>query len=141
MNQLKNCSLTCIYCDDIRDEVGGKTSIVGWYPVESILLKTEEALLLPTLCVLGLLSAPLDLQFTELKVELLQGENIVQNVTIPEQSLVQVKNDASGPLNSHQMRIAFKMINLQISEPTIIRMRVTIDSQNLDSNSLQFVRS
>ncbi|PIT74343.1 hypothetical protein [Limnohabitans sp. JirII-31] len=140
MNSLENFNLTCIYCDDIRDEVSGKTSIVGWYPVEPIQLKAEEPLLLPTLCVLGLLSTPLDLKFSEIKVELLQNENIVQNVTVPEQSLDQVTSDLGGSNLGRQMRVAFKIVNLQVSEPTLLRMRVTIDGQALESNPLSFVR-
>jgi DNA-binding transcriptional regulator YiaG len=43
MKSLKHPNLQCIYCDDIRDEVGGKTTIVGWYVGVPVSLPEEGA--------------------------------------------------------------------------------------------------
>ncbi len=142
MKPLEHRSLQCVYCDDIRDEVGGKTTIVGWYGGEPIGLPTEGALLIPALGIVGMLIMPLEPKYKSMKVELLQDKNVLQSVVMPDQVFNKMQEEAttSSSIFGRQARIVIKMNNLQVGEPCTLRMRITIDDEELYSNGLRFAR-
>lgn len=143
MKPLEHRSLQCIYCDDIRDEAGGKTTIVGWFGGEPISLPAEGALLIPTLGIVGMLTMPLEPKCKSMKVELLQDQHVLQSVVMPEQALNDMQVDeALTPATQfgRQIRIAIKANNLQVAEPCVLRMRITADDEEVYSNGLRFTR-
>ncbi|MBK6998891.1 MAG: hypothetical protein IPH35_02570 [Rhodoferax sp.] len=146
MKPLERCSLQCIYCDDIRAEAQGKTTIVGWHTGEPIGLPAEGALLIPTLGIVGMLAMPLESKHESMKVELLQDQHVLQSVAMPEQALHEMQVDEAltlAPLfgyQVHQVRIAIKMNNLQVAQPCVLRMRVTVDDEEVYGNGLRFTR-
>jgi hypothetical protein len=143
MKPLEQSSLQCLYCDDIRDETGGKTTIVGWYGAKPIELPTEGALLIPTLGIVGMLVIPLEPKCKSMKVELLQDKNVLQSVVMPDQALNEMQvEDAttSAPMLGRQARIVIKINNLLVGDPCILRMRITVDDEEVYSNGLQFAR-
>jgi hypothetical protein len=143
MKSLENFSLQCIYCDDIRDEAGGKTTIVGWYTGDPIELPEVGSLLIPTLGIVGMLVMPLEPKYKSMKVELLQDQHVLQRVLIPDQALhemLDVKATRGAPLFGRQARIVIKMHNLQLEDSCILRMRITVDDEAVYSNGLRFTR-
>lgn len=144
MKPLEHTSLQCIYCDDIRDEVDGKTTIVGWYGAGvRVPLPAEGALLIPTLGIIGVLTMPPDSKYKSMKLELMQDENVLQSVGMPDQALneMQVPVDQTAKLLfGREVRIAIKMNNLQIADPCTLRMRVILDGDEAYSNGLGFER-
>jgi hypothetical protein len=60
------------YCDDIREEVGGKHSYMGIY--RSKLLVPEMPIVLPKLCIVVSLSTPVNRPFKSLSLSVLQNE-------------------------------------------------------------------
>lgn len=143
MNPLDHVTLQCIYCDDIRDEVGGKTSIIGWYSGEPIAMPPEGFLLLPTFCLMGMLALPIDTQFKTLKLEMLQDEEVLHTVVIPEQAVKDLQTGeahTATPLFGRQARFAIKMNNFAIVKPCIVRMRITLDDLVVNANGLPFKR-
>lgn len=143
MKPLEHSSLQCIYCDDIRDEMGGKTTIVGWYAGDRIGLPSEGALLIPTLGIVGVLAMPLEQKCKSIKVELLQDQNVLHSVVLPNQALNEMQVEeatTSEPLFGREVRIVIKMNNLQVGEPCIFRMRIVMDDEEVYGNGLQFTR-
>lgn len=140
MKPLKHSSLQCIYCDDIRDEASGKTTIIGWYGGEHVQLPPEGPLLLPTLCVLGLAAIPLELKYTSFKVELLQDDVILQSVSIPPDSVKEMQEGNSGTFMGKQIRVAIKLANMQVNNPCVLRLRMLVDDDELYGSGLRFTR-
>ncbi|MDB5937939.1 MAG: hypothetical protein JWP77_303 [Polaromonas sp.] len=143
MKLLEHRSLQCIYCDDIRDEAGGKTTIVGWYGELPISLPADGIMLIPTLGVVGMLAMPLEQKCNSMKVEILQDQNILHSVVMPEDAIKEMQVDeakTSELLLMHQIRIAIKINNLPIADPCTLRMRITVDDQEVYSNGLRFIR-
>lgn len=143
MKPLEHRNLQCIYCDDLRNEVDGKTTIVGWYPVEPVKLPAEGELLLPSLCVVGTLVVPLESKLTDMTIELLQDENVLNSVTVPSNVLHETQQEglqSPGPLRAMQLRIVLRLLNLRVPEPGMLRMRITVDDEVLEGNSLRFAR-
>jgi hypothetical protein len=144
MKSLKHPNLQCIYCDDIRDEVGGKTTIVGWYGGVPVSLPEEGALLIPSLGIIGVLTMPSDSKYKSMKVEFMQNEHVLQSVVMPDQALNEMKvpvDQSAESLFGREVRIAIKMINLQIADPCTLRMRVVIDEEEIYGNGLDFERN
>lgn len=143
MKPLEQSSLQCLYCDDIRDETGGKTTIVGWYGGKPIDLPAEGALLIPNLGIVGMLVMPLEPKCKSMKVELLQDKNVLQSVVMPDQALNEIQVEeatTSAPMFGRQARIVIKINNLLVGDPCILRMRITVDDEEVYSNGLQFAR-
>lgn len=143
MKPLEHLSLHCIFCDDIRAETGGKTTLVGWYAGEPNRLPEEGALLIPTLGVVGMLAMPLTPKHKSIKMELLQDEHVLQSTDMPEQALQEMQVEEAptcAPLLGRQVRIVIKINNLKIEEPCVLRMRMTVGEQEVYSNGLRFVR-
>lgn len=143
MKPFEHVSLQCIYCDDIRDEANGKTTIVGWYGNEVISLPPEKPLVLSNLCVIGMVTMPLFSKFTSFKVELMQDENVVQSIIVPSEpveAMQESDNGSSFPQIGKQVRIAIKMLNMQISNPCILRLRIVLDGNEVSGNGLCFTR-
>lgn len=145
MNPLKHTTLLCLYCDDIRQEVGDKTTIVGWYGGgANVHLPAEGPLLIPSLGIVGVLTMPLDSKYKSMKMELMQDENVLQSVVMPDQAVNEMQvpvGHAAKPLFGREVRIAIKMNNLQIAEPCTLRMRVIVDDEEVYSNGLGFERN
>lgn len=143
MKRLEHRSLQCIYCDDVREELGGKTTIVGWYPANNVLLPTEGGLLLPGLCVLANIFTPLEQPFKSMKVELLQDDQVLQTIEPPAQALLEMQEQAKqspGPMEALQIRVAIKLVNWSTDQPCRVHLRATLDDEVLYGNGLRFAR-
>lgn len=145
MKPLEHTSLQCIYCDDIRDEVGGKTTIVGWYGSGvAVPLPAEGALSIPSLGIIGVFTMPPDSKYRSMKVELIQDEIVLQSVVMPAQALNEMQvpvGQTAKPLFGREVRMAIKMNNLQIANPCILRMKVVVDDEEVYGNGLGFERN
>ncbi|APW48669.1 DUF6941 family protein [Rhodoferax antarcticus] len=143
MKPLEHRSVQCIYCDDIRDEVDGKTTIVGWYGSEFVQMPPEGALVLPTLGVIALVVMPPEPRFESFRLELLQGETLLQGIDLPPEAVanLQAENeDAENKSMGRQVRIAIRLQNLLVAEPGVIALRVILDKEVLHANRLRFKR-
>lgn len=139
MKPLEHRFLQCIFCDDIREEVGGKKTIVGWHAGETIAVPKDGAIVLPSLCLVGLLSVPPNPKFSSLSIDLTQDDDALQHVMVPAEALEKMQDDeSSNTLYGRQIQLAIKMTNLSIDRTCVLRLRVTIDEEELFSNGLRF---
>ena len=140
MKPLEHISLQCIYCDDIRDELGGKTTIVGWYGAENIQLPPDGPLMLSSLCMVGLIVMPLELSYSSFKVEVMLGDVVFHSINIPPEAFDQLLANGHGSSMGKQIRIAIRTTNLQVSDPCVLRLRIVIDGEEVSGNGLRFTR-
>lgn len=83
----------CIYCDDIRNEVGNKLTLVGCYGPDLIVEKIPATL--PKLCVLAKVFTPVDQPFERLTLRVFVGETMVAELQVPTSQLDQrVREDS-----------------------------------------------
>lgn len=75
----------CIFCDDIRAEVGGKVSYMGIY---STLLGVENIpTVLPKLCIAVMCSTPIEEPFQSVAVRISKNGVVTQESTLPQEFL------------------------------------------------------
>lgn len=138
---LEHSSLYCIFCDDIRNELDGKTSIVGWYADGAQVLMGGTPFFLPKFSMVGILTIPNENRPSEMKIDLLKDEEVLQSISIPQDKLDFVREESrSKPssLRGMAFRLAIQTVNFPIDRPCTLRMRVQFDSTELHSNGLQF---
>lgn len=142
MQQLEQASIQCIFCDDIREEAEGKTSIIGWFNGDPIQLPSEGPLVFPTLGIVALAAIPLEPKFQSVKVELVQNERVLHAINLPSDAVVQLQSDEADKEQAagRQVRIAMKMVGITVAEPGLIGIRLYLDDLQLDSNALHFKR-
>jgi hypothetical protein len=74
------------FCDDIRQEVGNKLSLIGCYP-GTIQVERLPAML-PKLCAMVKVYTPLERPFTRLAVRIVRGEQTLAELRFPPENLV-----------------------------------------------------
>lgn len=97
MKELEQRTLSVIFCDDIRMEVGNKTTIVGAYH-GTMDIAAKLPLTLPQLCASVVIKAPKGMEFQKLHLRLFKDEVLLTELVIPEDALQQVAaNTAKDP--------------------------------------------
>ncbi|MGB5103262.1 MAG: hypothetical protein WBO04_08075 [Steroidobacteraceae bacterium] len=71
----------CIYCDDIRNEVGNKLTLVGCYGADLVIERAPATL--PKLCVLAKMFTPVDQPFERLTLRVVVGETLLAELQLP----------------------------------------------------------
>lgn len=144
MRQPDERSIYCVYSDDLRDEIGGKSTIIGWYPEGGIFMPPEGPLLLQKLCILALVTSPIDRPFKTLRIQVSLGSNILQAIDVPEQAVVAMSQD-SKPIKAQVRNIhakfALQILNFVVNEPGVLEVTVIADGKELKANPLEFVRT
>lgn len=140
MKSTKQISLQCLYCDDIRDEKEGKTTIVGWYGGEHIKLPAEGPLILPSLGVIGLVAVPSESNYKTFKLDLMLDDAILHSANVPPQIVGNLQKTADSASRGKEIRIALKVANMQISDPGVLRLRVVVDEEEIYGNGIRFSR-
>ena len=138
---LEHSSLYCIFCDDIRNEVDGKTSVVGWYADGTQILMGGAPLVLPKFSMIGILTIPSEKRPSEMRVDLLKDDEVLQSISIPYDKLDDGRKDSQpkpSSLRGLALRLAIQTVNFPIDRPCMLRMRVQFDSIELYSNGLEF---
>lgn len=139
---LENSNLYCIFCEDIRSEVDGKSSIVGWFSDGTQIMMGGNPMLLPKFSMVGILTVPKAKQPSELKLDLMKDEEVFQSISIPQDKMAEAKKASSAnptPMQAVALRLAIQTANFLIDRPCTLRMRVQFDDTELYSNGLQFV--
>lgn len=139
MKPLEHSSLQCIYCDDVRNEENGKTTIIGWHNSSTILIPSNETMSLH-LCIIGIISVPP--KFMKLQFELMQEEHVLQSFKT---EINKISDDSNLVVYGRQLRVMFRIKDMQISAPCTLRLRaITDDGQTVNTvygNGLYFTPS
>ncbi len=140
-------SISAIYCDDIRNELGGKLSFIGVYSAEMQL--PTFPVTLPKFCVFVSIKLAIDQYPKEyVRVRLFDGENVIASLDIDQQNLEKSKpsvlgsdqsvNQGSTPdEQSIILSVGFTLAPLLLQSPTSLKVRATIDDEEFKGNSLK----
>lgn len=123
----------CHFCDDIRQEVGNKLTIVGLYNGEMLL--PFVPILLPKLCIASYLTTSSDKPIKTLEMRVEHNGNVIGNVEVPEQDLRQLSEIALGrgttddPVKEFSIGVNSAYSPIAIEGPGIIRVVMVADGQ------------
>lgn len=123
-----------MYCDDLREEVGGKTSYMGVY--DGKMLVREFPVMLPKLCVIATVSTPIHKPFGILLVSVHQDGRRI--------STARVSKDVLDNWDGDKFLFHFLFPNFRIESPCTLRVECTssdIDADGFDIGALSVIQS
>lgn len=133
--------LTCLYCDDVRNEADGRSTILGWYAQDVMNTAGPFPLVVHNLAAVVLLRLPMGSAPTHLKLEMLVGEEVRYAVAPTLQELTEMVADAckspqTGVGAGATLRFVIKLPNLPIPQPCALQFRATVDGALVAGNAL-----
>jgi hypothetical protein len=130
--------LSAIYCDDIRNEVGGKMSYMGVY--NNDLLVASFPVSIPKFSVHATLTLPLGTVPESVRVYFMSGEETLTQVDVTRDQIVVPLNPDSDLLPDERklaLNFIFSFAPLLISKQTRLRLKATVDGSEYKGNSLK----
>lgn len=127
-----------LYCDDVRQEVGGKMTFVGAYQ-NQMLAETPGELILPKLCIVLTAQTPHDQPFQRLRVKLFRDEVVLQDLEIP--VLDRLPNSAANgqPANFDVLGVILTLQGMKFEENATLRVRVETETEELSAAGFQVI--
>ena len=127
-----------VFCDDIRMEVNGKTSIIGAYA--GALYTRTFPVHLPKLCAWVVGDTTKDDPFKGFRIEALLNGNVIGELDVPEeqhQQQIQSSPDATNMLIQAQMIFS----PILLSEPGELRINFISDGQKIECTPLKILQA
>lgn len=135
-------NISVLYCDDIRQELGGKLSYMGVYH-QRLLLEALPAVL-PKLCVRVQVSVPaVEVNFDKVTIRILHDDQIVGEGVFE-------YSDQCDAESSETVEDSYRFITLKshfafspfvINTPSALKVRVLINDQEFRGASLDIARA
>lgn len=127
MQVINTHTVSCIYCDDVRREIGGKITVVGMYSESVAVVFPEQGpLVLPKLCFIATVRSSTEEDFKSLRCDIRLDHEIVHSVEVPSHVLLsQVPPNENQGWNITQM--IMEMGNISIPRPGILRFSAVVD--------------
>jgi hypothetical protein len=141
-----NRFLHSLYCDDVRNEVGGKTTLVGVYESELNVSATDSNNLpvsLPRLCITVTAQTTAVKPFAKLKFKLLKDAEVIQEITVPQEGLLSLVEETTDTEKGfHTLRALFVAQPFTIDSSFVLRIQAETESEELMASGLKvnFVR-
>ena len=127
--------LTAQFCDDIRQEVGYKFSLMGCYSAELIIDDYPTAL--PKLCALVTARTPIERPFLKLLLRARLGDETVAELQVPDNMLSEQKKAAASSM-SHGAKF-ITVSAMMVFSPLVIQeeadLRIEAESEEGMVNS------
>lgn len=132
--------LTCLYCDDVRLEADGRSSILGWH-AQDVLVTPFAAfpLVLHSLAVVLLLRLPAGKSVPDLTLQMLVGDEVRYSMAASEQDLQAMLADAQKAIDAQGaqiIRVVMKFPNLTIPSPGPLCFEAKVGESEVSSNPL-----
>lgn len=134
-----------IYCDDIRQELGGKQTLVGVY--SGTLQVQSFPVILPKLCLALQLLLPAEGLPKDLKIEVLQGDAVIAEGEFPMDDLqaavaaLEAEKGVASPEGDRPMLgVQFIFSPIRLEGPGTIRPRVRMGEQEIVANGLRIAQ-
>jgi hypothetical protein len=114
----------CHFCDDVRVEIGFKTSIMGLYGGD--LLVPANPTVLPKLCIVAFAITDTDHPFHSLIVRISEGDRVLIDNPIPSETLAGIQRDIQARTDAEDTTSRISIgTNLFIS-PFVVDRNMTI---------------
>lgn len=132
--------VTAIYCDDIRQEIGGKQSLMGIYNAD--LIVGEFPTTLAKLCVQVTVRFPFGRSAENLTVKMLMDETELTKIDLPQGEIRRMMESAPTSEVSSEDRfvaaaLAVQFSPLQLEKPSVLRARALVDGREVKANALR----
>lgn len=112
--------VTVTYCDDIRQEVGNKTSLIGCYQGELLVQAAPSAL--PKLCAFVSVTTPKDRPFKSLRIRVLVADTELAVLEIPEEGLRKAPRNMEDGTTRISVSTALMFAPFVIEKATLLRV-------------------
>lgn len=132
--------VTVQFCDDIRQEVGNKYSLVGCYGPSMLL--SVMPVVLPKLCAFVRIYTPVNRPFAKLSIHVLRGDQLLTEMEIPQEALSSIR--ATEHLAGENFVIVgsgLAIFPLAIEEPCMLRIEVETDEGPIKGDALRIERA
>lgn len=133
---------TTLFCDDIRHEIGGKTSLIGVY--DGKLLVNEFPATLNKLCLIVHLYTSEDKKFESLDFKVFLEETVIAEIKVSPEQLAQATPPKPEPENGKKkkamrQKVAFTFIfsPLLVEKPGHIKILAKTESTDLRAPGLK----
>lgn len=131
----------CLFCDDIRFEMGNKTSLIGIYGGE--LTASECPAVLPKLCVSAFMRTTAEQPLKTLTIKVNYKGSVLQETIVPEDQLAAMQQDLVGRgSNSDPIKLFAIGCNLMFSpfiidEESALEVSMVADGEEYPAGKLR----
>lgn len=131
-----------LYCDDIRQEVGGKISLMGIYAGK--LIVPSIPIVLPKLCILIKVLTDVSDPFRRLSAHIERGEERTSLLSTGEIALPQAQIEDAAAKKSNAKRFTvvqlhFVLSPFQIEAPMLLRVRIETERGSINGSGLRII--
>ena len=139
MHEERAMALTCLYCDDVRLESDGRSTLVGWYAQNALTHAGPFPITVLNLAVVLLLRVASMQTVQSLQLELWLDDELRYSLTPTAEDLQAMWADAlkaSGQSDAMTVRVVMKFPNLPIPKPGRLYFKAALDGDVTISNPL-----
>lgn len=124
------------FCDDVRQEIGNKYSLMGCYGPELIINKLPATL--AKLCAQVRVQTPIDRAFTKLVIRAIFNGDVLAEIELPPSDLDLMQKKAASADEGVAIIVMaiFSFSPLAISEPCKLQIEAETEDEILKGNSL-----
>lgn len=125
------------FCDDVRQEIGNKYSLMGCYGPELIINKLPATL--PKLCVQVRVQTPIDRTFSKLVIRAIFNGDVLAELELPPSDLDMMQKKAASEDEGVAIMVMaiFTFSPLVISESCKLQIEAETEDEILKGNSLR----
>lgn len=131
-----------IFCDDIRNEVNGKISLMGIFG--NLMYLPEFPAVLPKLCAVLTASTPANRPFQSVSFKGTMDENVVFEMALDSNQMEQMRQQSSGLIEDPKGFEAKAMVvlsPLHLAAPTKIKISIVADGEEIECGGLQISKA
>lgn len=132
-------SMNIVFCDDIREEVGSKRSLMGIYQAEMFV--SAMPIMLPKLCAFVTLTFPNQKEISKIEVKIVRGSNKEELLTTgtfsPQQPTNSELGDLGIPFSSKTIALALVLSPFSIESETTLQVLAEVDDSQITSQPLR----
>lgn len=134
--------VTTIYCDDVREEVGGKRSFMGVYSGQLIVQSAPATL--PKLCVIVIISTPVERPLTKCIIRILKDDDTLAEMPIDSAVLADMQKTLAAQrtppgleYHSIMLHAVAQFVPFPIIHEHILRIRIQTEDEELKGQALE----
>jgi len=131
----------CVFCDDIRAEVGGKLSLMGIY--QGDLLVPVQPTVLPKLCMVVTAVTTADQPFEKVTARIASKERVFLEQTLPEEAIAELQAtlkasaDPEDPYSKMAIVINLAIAPFVVDSAFTLKATVIADGEELPAGRLR----
>ena len=131
----------CLYCEDVRKEASGQSTLLGWF-TGPVTLKTYPSIL-QKLTVVVTIHSPATEPIQTASVFVTLGKTRIHEIHLPESELQklheQIQNSPANEVRGMDIQVVVSFGPLIVDEPTNLRASALIDGELFEGNGLRFL--